>query len=65
MLHDGGHAVRTGAASQCSAGQSAPIGSVIDFGSFFIAEIVISVSLIASVMIGHYFEWANEQSSST
>lgn len=42
-----------------------PIGSVIDFGSFFIAEIVISVSLIASVMIGHYFEWANEQSSST
>lgn len=42
-----------------------PIGSVIDFGSFFIAEIVISVSLIASVMIGHHFERANEHSTST
>lgn len=42
-----------------------PIGSVIDFGSFFIAEIVISVSLIASVIIGHHFERANERSKST
>jgi hypothetical protein len=32
---------------------SPPIGSVIDFGSFFIAEIVISVSLILSVTLGY------------
>lgn len=42
-----------------------PIGSVIDFGSFFIAEIAISVSLIASVVIGHHFERANERSKTT
>ncbi|MBN3511140.1 DUF4436 family protein [Mycolicibacterium septicum] len=37
-----------------------PIGSVIDFASFFIAETVISIALIASVVIGYRFEMANE-----
>lgn len=37
-----------------------PIGSVIDFGSFFLAEIIISTSLIASVIIGHHIERRNE-----
>ncbi|MGH3581453.1 MAG: DUF4436 family protein [Mycobacterium sp.] len=38
-----------------------PIGSVIDFGSFFVAEIVISVSLIAGVVIGHHIERGKER----
>ncbi len=38
-----------------------PIGSVIDFASFFIAEITISAALIASVVIGYRFEMANER----
>ncbi len=38
-----------------------PIGSVIDFASFFIAEIIISAALIASVVIGYRFEMANER----
>jgi Domain of unknown function (DUF4436) len=29
-----------------------PIGSIIDFGSFFIAEAVISISLISSIVVG-------------
>jgi hypothetical protein len=37
-----------------------PIGSVIDFGSFFIAEAIISISLIASVIIGYRVEVATE-----
>ncbi|MET0704158.1 MAG: DUF4436 family protein [Mycobacterium sp.] len=32
---------------------SPPLGSIIDFGSFFIAEIVIAVSLIAAVLFGY------------
>lgn len=37
-----------------------PIGSVIDFASFFIAETVISIALIASVVIGYRVEITNE-----
>ncbi|MCV7065664.1 DUF4436 family protein [Mycolicibacterium farcinogenes] len=37
-----------------------PIGSVIDFASFFIAETIISVALIASVVIGYRVEMAKE-----
>lgn len=37
-----------------------PIGSVIDFASFFIAETVIAVALIASVIIGYRVEITNE-----
>lgn len=37
-----------------------PIGSVIDFASFFIAETIISTALIASVVIGYRIEMANE-----
>lgn len=31
----------------------APIGSIIDFGSFFIAEAIIAISLIATVILGY------------
>ena len=31
---------------------SPPIGSIIDFGSFFIAEAVISIALISSIVMG-------------
>lgn len=41
-----------------------PIGSVIDFASFFIAETIISAALIASVVIGYRFEMANELAQS-
>ncbi|WP_280831916.1 DUF4436 family protein [Mycolicibacterium frederiksbergense] len=41
-----------------------PIGSVIDFVSFFIAETVIAIALIASVVIGYRIEIANELSQS-
>jgi hypothetical protein len=37
-----------------------PIGSLIDFVSFFIAEAVIAVALIASVVVGYRMEMANE-----
>ncbi|OHT81708.1 DUF4436 domain-containing protein [Mycobacterium syngnathidarum] len=37
-----------------------PIGSVIDFVSFFIAETVIAAALIASVIVGYRVEIANE-----
>ncbi|AIC72124.1 Uncharacterised protein [Mycobacteroides abscessus] len=35
-------------------------GAVIDFASFFIAETIISIALIASVVIGYRFQMANE-----
>jgi hypothetical protein len=38
-----------------------PIGSVIDFGSFFIAEGLISVSLIVTVILGYRVERAKEK----
>ncbi|WP_225730217.1 MULTISPECIES: DUF4436 family protein [unclassified Nocardia] len=38
-----------------------PIGSIIDFTSFFIAEGVISVALVASVLIGYRVEIAKER----
>lgn len=37
-----------------------PIGSVVDFGAFFIAEGIISVSLIVTVVAGYRVERANE-----
>jgi len=40
---------------------SPPIGSVIDFGSFFIAAITIAVSLIACVTIGYRRQLAKDQ----
>ncbi|CPV36569.1 hypothetical protein [Mycobacteroides abscessus] len=33
---------------------------MIDFASFFIAETIISIALIASVVIGYRFQMANE-----
>lgn len=39
---------------------SPPIGSVIDFTAFFLAEGIISVSLIASVLIGYRVQTAQE-----
>jgi hypothetical protein len=38
-----------------------PIGSVIDFGSFFIAEGLISLSLIAAVVLGYRVERAKDK----
>jgi hypothetical protein len=38
-----------------------PIGSVIDFGSFFIAEGLISLSLITAVVLGYRVERAKER----
>jgi hypothetical protein len=38
-----------------------PIGSVIDFGSFFIAEGLIFLSLIAAVVLGYRVERAKER----
>jgi len=37
---------------------SPPIGSIIDFTSFFIAEIIISVALISTVVFGHRTQMA-------
>ncbi|MBF6330320.1 DUF4436 family protein [Nocardia transvalensis] len=37
-----------------------PIGSIIDFASFFLAEAIISVALITSVLIGYRVEIAKE-----
>ncbi|MUM20443.1 DUF4436 domain-containing protein [Mycobacterium sp. CBMA271] len=42
-----------------------PIGSVIDFVSFFVAEIIISISLVASVLIGYRTAMAQELSALT
>ncbi|MFB8007349.1 DUF4436 family protein [Nocardia sp. NPDC056000] len=38
-----------------------PIGSLIDFTSFFIAEAVISIALVGTVIIGYRVESAREQ----
>jgi hypothetical protein len=38
-----------------------PIGSVIDFGSFFIAEGLISLSLIVTVVVGYWVERTKER----
>ncbi|MEV7045103.1 DUF4436 family protein [Amycolatopsis sp. NPDC051061] len=38
-----------------------PIGSVIDFGSFFIAEGLISLSLIVTVIVGYWVERVKER----
>lgn len=40
---------------------SPPIGSIIDFGSFFIAEAVISISLISSIVFGFGYQMAIER----
>ena len=40
---------------------SPPIGSIIDFGSFFIAEAVISISLISSIVFGFRHQMALER----
>ncbi|MCB0945548.1 MAG: DUF4436 family protein [Mycobacterium sp.] len=40
---------------------SPPIGSIIDFGSFFIAETVISISLISSIVFGFRHQMALER----
>lgn len=40
---------------------SPPIGSVIDYASFFIAEIIISISLISSVVFGYRIHMAKAQ----
>jgi Domain of unknown function (DUF4436) len=41
---------------------SPPIGSVIDFASFFIAAIIISISLITSVLVGYRVQLITERS---
>ncbi len=38
-----------------------PIGSIIDFGSFFIAEAIISLSLISGIIIGFRHQLAIER----
>ncbi|WP_405160600.1 DUF4436 domain-containing protein [Nocardia sp. NBC_01499] len=38
-----------------------PIGSVIDFGSFFIAETVVALSLICTVLVGYRHEIGKER----
>jgi hypothetical protein len=40
---------------------SPPIGSVIDFASFFIAAIIIAISLITSVLFGYRVQLINER----
>lgn len=42
-----------------------PIGSIIDFGSFFIAEAIISISLIAGVLLGFRHQLAIERAEDT
>lgn len=44
---------------------SPPIGSIIDFGSFFIAEAVISISLISSIVLGFRHQRSIERAEST
>lgn len=41
---------------------SPPVGSIIDFGSFFIAEAIISLSLISGIIIGFRHQMAIEHS---
>jgi hypothetical protein len=43
---------------------SPPIGSIIDFGSFFIAEAVISISLISSIVLGFRHQRSIERTES-
>ncbi|MCV7177670.1 DUF4436 domain-containing protein [Mycolicibacterium sphagni] len=43
---------------------SPPIGSIIDFGSFFIAEAVISISLISSIILGFRHQRSIERAES-
>ncbi|MBB3600738.1 hypothetical protein FHT40_000371 [Mycolicibacterium sp. BK556] len=43
---------------------SPPIGSIIDFGSFFIAEAVISISLISGIVIGFRHQRTKERAAS-
>lgn len=43
---------------------SPPIGSIIDFGSFFIAEAVISISLISSIVLGFRHQRSIERAES-
>lgn len=38
-----------------------PIGSIIDFGSFFIAETVVALSLICTVLVGYRHEIVKER----
>ncbi|MFI7001778.1 DUF4436 domain-containing protein [Nocardia sp. NPDC050175] len=38
-----------------------PIGSIIDFGSFFIAETVVALSLICTVLVGYRHEIGKER----
>lgn len=40
---------------------SPPIGSVIDFASFFIAEVIIATSLIATVILGYRHQMVHER----
>ncbi|MFC0430809.1 DUF4436 family protein [Kutzneria buriramensis] len=40
-----------------------PIGSVVDFSAFFIAEALISLSLITTVVVGYRTERANERAA--
>lgn len=40
---------------------SPPIGSIIDFGSFFVAEAVISISLISGILLGFRHQLAIER----
>lgn len=42
-----------------------PIGSIIDFGSFFIAEAVISISLIAGIFLGFKHQLAIERAENS
>ncbi len=44
---------------------SPPIGSIIDFGSFFIAEAIISISLITSVLLGFRHQLSIERADTT
>ncbi|WP_167107744.1 DUF4436 family protein [Mycobacterium sp. DL592] len=42
-----------------------PIGSIIDFGSFFIAEAVISISLISGILMGFRHQLAIERAENS
>jgi hypothetical protein len=42
---------------------SPPLGSIIDFASFFIAEAVISISLISCIILGYRHEMEIEKAA--
>jgi glycerol-3-phosphate acyltransferase PlsY len=42
---------------------SPPVGSIIDFASFFIAEAVIAISLISCVILGYRHEMEIERAA--